>query len=383
VPTRFLLPFFHGFAYAFAMILQFGTGNFLRAFVDLFVEEIDATGSNRIGPVIAVQSTGRERADRINAAGGNYHVAIQGFRDGEVVDEIVPVHSIEKALHAPSEWNEVLEIGRHPELAAIVSNTTEAGLALDDRDRVRANGTPHSFPAKLLSVLLERRATGLDGPWIVPCELVEDNGDRLFELVLEQAALWGVDADTVASLRLQSPWVNTLVDRIVPGPPKNHPLLDSDPLLLSAEPFALWAIETERSDFPFAGHPAVTVAPDISSFTLRKVRILNGAHTALVCRAGDSGPRAVRDCLEHPEIGPWLEELLFEEIVPVLEGRCEDPEGFARDTLDRFRNPFLEHELSAIALHHEAKVDVRLRPTLEDYIARFGKEPDRLAGILA
>jgi tagaturonate reductase len=177
-------------------------------------------------------------------------------------------------------------------------------------------------------------------------------------------------------------WVNTLVDRIVPGPPRAHPLLGTDPLLLSAEPFALWAVETESGDFPFAAHPAVVLSRDIRPYTLRKVRLLNGAHSALVMRAAGTGLETVRECLENPEIGTWLEEMLFEEIVPVLEGRCEDPAGFARATLDRFRNPFLEHRLSAIALNHEAKVAVRLAPTLREYRERFGKDPARLAALI-
>ncbi len=363
------------------MILQFGTGNFLRAFADLFVEELGGVRKDEIGPVIAVQSTGRERADAINAAGGSYHVAIQGYENGKVIDETCQVSSIAEVLYAGSDWQRILKIARRPDLVAIVSNTTESGLALDDRDTTLTESTPHSFPAKLLAVLLARREAGLPGPWIVPCELVENNAERLLELVLQQATRWKLDADSVASLRLDSHWVNTLVDRIVPGPPKDHPLSESDPLLLSAEPFAMWAVETENADFPFASHPSVILSRDISSYTLRKVRILNGAHTALVCRAQGTGVETVRECVEHPEIGPWLEGLLFEEIVPVLEGRCDDPAAFAKQTLDRFRNPFLEHSLSAIALHHEEKRRVRLEPTLAEFREKFGREPERLSAL--
>lgn len=363
------------------MILQFGTGNFLRAFVDLFVEELEAN----IGPVIAVQSTGHERAEAINQANGEYHVAIQGFRDGEVVDETSEVRSIAEALHAGTQWVRVLETARHPELVAIVSNTTEAGLALDDRDsdRPASSEAPYSFPGKLLAVLTARFEADQAAPWIVPCELVDANGDQLRSLVLEQARRWSIDPAITDWIANQCHWVNSLVDRIVPGTPESHPLLASAPLLISCEPYAFWAVETERSDFPFATHPAVITAPDISAYTLRKVRILNGAHTALVCRAEGSEVTTVRECVEHPEIGPWLEQLLFDEIVPTLEGRCEDPAGFARATLDRFRNPFLDHQLSAIALHHESKVAVRLQPTAEEYQARFGKQPALLSELTA
>ena len=367
------------------MILQFGTGNFLRAFVDLFVDELDQKSAPALGPVVAVQSTGHERADAINRVNGHYHVAIQGYRDGEVVDEICAVNSLDQALHAGTQWQQILQTARAEALVAIVSNTTEAGLALDDRDRDRAHpgSCPHSFPAKLLACLISRFEVGGTVPWIVPCELVDANGDRLRSLVIEQARLWQVSDDAVAWIENDCLWVNSLVDRIVPGTPKSHPLLDRDPLLISCEPFAFWAVETGRADFPFADHPAIVTAADISAYTLRKVRILNGAHSALVCRAQGTEVSTVRDCLEHPEIGPWLERLLFEEIVPVLEGRCDNPEGFARATLDRFRNPFLDHQLSAIALNHDSKVAVRLAPTLEEYCLRFGKRPALLDSILS
>ena len=364
------------------MILQFGAGNFLRGFADLFVHELDQPPATAIGPVVVVQSTGIERAEALNRAGGRYHVAIQGFRQGRVVEETVRVESISRALHAGSQWGEVLAVARDPSLIAILSNTTEAGLALDEADIVFSDAAPLSFPAKLLSVLIARYGTGQSGPWIIPCELIESNGDRLCELVLAQAERWNLSAEIRNWIKCECRWVNTLVDRIVPGPPKAHPLLGVDPLLLSAEPFAFWAVETGALDFPFAPHPAVIISSDIRPYTLRKVRILNGAHTALVCRAKGSGLETVRQCLDDPEIGPWLEKLLFEEIVPVLEGRCDDPCGFANDTLDRFRNPFLEHRLSTIALNHETKVAVRLEPTFEEYRKKFGAMPLRLSEIL-
>jgi len=348
------------------MLLQFGAGNFLRAFVDLFVSQ---AGFDRI---VVVQSTGIERAEAINKAGGRYHVAVQGFMNGQVVDETEEVTSISHALHAGTQWEEVLEVGRSEDLKWVISNTTEAGFALDEADAKNA-GTPVSFPAKLLAVLLARYEAKRPGVMILPCELIEDNAHRLRELVLEQAARWNVDGEAIEWLCTSCQWINNLVDRIVPGPPKEHPLLGSDPLLLSAEPFAFWAIET-TGEFPL-NHPAITVADDISPYYLRKVRILNGLHTSLASYALPRGIETVREAVEHPEVGPWLEALLFEEIVPVLEGRVDDPLGFAHATLDRFRNPFLEHKLSSIALNHEAKFKVRLLPTYQDYKAKFGIEP--------
>lgn len=358
------------------MILQFGTGNFLRGFTDLFADELG------IGPIVAVQSTEGDRGALLNKAGGRYHVAIQGIADGRVVDETVEVNSIARALFAASEWGQVVATALEPGLTAIVSNTTESGFALEAADTKCGPGAPVSFPAKLLAVLVARCKASLPAPWIVPCELVEGNGDRLKDLVLAQAARWELAGEIPHWIERECRWVNTLVDRIVPGPPSQHPLLGIDPLLIMAEPFALWAIETADCDFPFAGHQAVVLTPDITRYSLRKIRILNGAHTALVCRALGSGLGTVRQCLDDPEVGGWLEELLFEEVLPVLEGRCDDPARFAREVLDRFRNPFLEHRLAGIALNHEAKIATRLLPTLREYRERFGHAPPRLAALL-
>lgn len=357
------------------MILQFGAGNFLRGFIDIFADDLEI-------PVVVVQSTGLERAEAINAADGNYHLAIQGYRDGGVVDEVRTVTSIRNALHAGSQWSEVLRCACEPDLKMIVSNTTEAGLALDPADQIRTDEAPVSFPAKLLAVLETRFESGQAGTWILPCELVEANAKVLFDLVKQQAAIWNCSDEFVVWMESECRWTNTLVDRIVQGRPTNHTLLGQDPLLISAEPFAFWGVETEADDFPFAGHPAVVQKADISSFTLRKVRILNGAHTALVCKASGTDLKTVKDCLADPEVFEWLEQLLFEEIVPVLEGRCHDPEKFAHETLDRFRNPFLDHQLSAIALHHETKIESRLRPTFEEFRERFGKKPELLGSLL-
>ena len=361
-------------------VLQFGAGNFLRGFVDLFIEEANRHPQTAFGRIVVVQSTGMERAQALNQAGGRYHVAIRGFHNGAVIDETTKVTSISRALHAGTQWQEIRAVASSPDLRLIVSNVTEAGFTLDEKDRVRQE-VPASYPAKLLALLLARYDEGQPPPMILPCELIEDNGTKLRTLVLEQAARWAIDAKARQWLETECRWVVNLVDRIVPGQPKTHPLAESDPLLISVEPFALWIIQS-ADGFPLQ-HPAIITAPDIRSYYLRKVRLLNGAHTALVCHALPLGLQTVRECVEHPEVGPWLKNLLFEEIVPLLDGRVEDPDGFARATLDRFRNPFLEHRLESIALNHEAKVAVRLRPSLEEYRARFGREPALLSRLLA
>jgi len=361
-------------------VLQFGAGNFLRAFADLFIEQANRTPATSIGKIVVVQTTGRERAEALQRAGGRYQVVIQGFHEGQVVNEVEEVRSISRALFAGDEWDEVLRVARSPDLQCVLSNTTEQGFVLSDEDREPSASPPVSFPAKLLQVLRARFEAGLPGLIILPCELHEDNATKLRALVEEQARRWHCPAALFEWLEQSCCWLNNLVDRIVPGTPKDHPLLAGDPLLISAEPYATWVIEKHpRVTWQ---HPALAYTDAVAPYSLRKVRILNGAHSALVAHALPLGFKYVRDCVEDPQVGAWLQRLLVEEIIPVLEGRVDDPSGFARTTLERFRNPFINHALSAIALNHEAKVKVRLLPTLQEYEQRFGRKPPMLSKLL-
>jgi tagaturonate reductase len=362
--------------------LQFGAGRVLRAFADLFVHQARAAGQP-VGRIVVVQSTSGSRADGLRKQGCRYHVAIRGLQNGEKVDTVEEVHSISRALTAAENWADVLELARSPNLATILSNTTEAGYALaDDRPD---DAPPSSFPAKLIQVLKARFDAGLGGLTILPCELFERNAERLLAVVDEQLSRWDWKGKFRDWLHGECRWRSSLVDRIVSGVPDSHPVLASDPMLIAAEPYGLWAIEHPEGETADPGgfeHPNILRTPDVEPYHLRKVRILNGSHTALVAKAAPLGFKTVREAVEDVEIGPWLEGLMFEEIVPVVAARAADAETFAFQTLERFRNPFLEHKLSDIALHHEKKVQMRLVPTRDEYVKLFGKEPKRLAEIL-
>jgi len=361
-------------------ILQFGSGRFLRAFADLFIHQANA--QQQIGRIVIVQSTGGERAGGLNRQGGRYHVLVRGIEAGQVIDRIEPCESISRALVAAQQWPEVLELARSPQLRVVLSNTTEKGYDLDPADGPN-DAPPRSFPAKLLAVLRARFEAGLPGLTIVPCELRERQADVLRGLVVDLGRSWNLSADFLGWLENQCHWLNTLVDRIVTGTPADHPLLASDPMLTACEPYALFAIEDKPAAGRFLNHPAVVWTPDVMPYFLRKVRLLNGGHTALLIKAWPRGFRTVREAVNDAELGPWLERLLLDEIAPVLQGRVEDPSGFARQVLDRFRNPFIEHQLADIALHHATKVQVRLVPTRDEYRQRFGKEPALLNEVLA
>ncbi len=361
-------------------ILQFGSGRFLRAFADLFIHQANQQGQ-KVGRVVIVQSTGGERAGGLNKQAGRYHVVIRGRENGQVVERMEEVESVSRALHAPSQWNEVLDLARSPQLRVILSNTTESGYNLDSADGP-ANAPPRSFPAKLLAVLRARFEAGRPGLTIVPCELREHNADLLQGLVLDLARSWNLAEGLQQWLRNECVWLETLVDRIVTSPPPDHPLLAQDSMLTICEPYALFAIQHKPRADRFLEHPAVIWTPDVMPYFLRKVRILNGGHTALLIKAWPRGFRLVREVVEDPEMMAWFKRLLFEEIVPVLKGRVEGPEEFAHQVIDRFRNPFLDHKLTDIATHHASKVQVRLIPTRDEFKQMFGRTPPLLEEVL-
>lgn len=359
-------------------ILQFGSGRFLRAFADLFIHHGNAEGQD-VGRVVIVQSTGAERAGGLNQQGGKYHVVVRGFENGQVVDRIEECASVSRAIHAGSQWDDVQKLAASPHLHTILSNTTEAGYKLED-DRP-TDAVPKSFPAKLLAVLKARFDAGMPPPTVLPCELIEGNAGILQALLIKLAVGWDYPDAFVGRL-VRTPFLHTLVDRIVTGTPKEHPLLVADPMLIVAEPFAFWAVQDHPGSRFTLKHPAITRTNDVAPYFLRKVRILNAAHTALLIKAKPRGFAIVRDAVNDPELGAWLVRLLTEEIVPTLEGRVDQPQRFAEQTIERFKNPFLDHKFADIALHHESKMKVRLVPTRDEYQTKFGKAPPLLNEVI-
>lgn len=360
-------------------ILQFGSGRFLRGFADLFIHHANEDGQ-AIGRIVVVQSTGGGRANALERQGGRYRVLVRGLENGQVVDRVEESASISRALPAAERWSDVLAFARSPQLRLVLSNTAEEGYKLDPADTV-TDAPPRSFPAKLLQVLKTRFEAGLPPLTLVPCELFEKNADLLRGLLLGLVQSWGLSADLGRWIETECRWHNTLVDRIIVDPPADDPRVAGDALAVVGEPYALWAVEIKDGG-GFLRHPAVRVTEDVEPYFLRKVRILNAAHTALVCKAMPRGFTTVRQAVTDPELGAWLERLLFEEIVPTLEGRCEGPKEFARQTLERFRNPFQEHLLENIAKFHDAKVKIRLVPTHAEFVEKFGRQPPLLAEVL-
>ncbi|MEI7684726.1 MAG: tagaturonate reductase [Planctomycetota bacterium] len=363
-------------------ILQFGGGRFLRSFFDRFVHDANEAGQE-IGRVVVVQSTPGSRASLLNARPEGYPLLVRGIENGAVVDRVDRIGSVSRGLEAATQWDQVLELARAPQLKFIVSNTTEAGYALTPDDRLDGN-PPVSFPAKLARVLWERFQAKGSPLMILPCELFERNANRLRELVVTLAGEWKLPVEFVAWLDTDCIWLNNLVDCIVTAPPPDHPMIASEPLLNVREPFALLAVEKPAGKtVSFLQHPDIHLVDDVGPYHLRKVRMLNGTHTAMVAKFKPAGFETVIQVMSDPAASRWVRDLLYEEIVPTLAYRSEGVALFADQTWDRFRNPFLNHRLADIAAHHADKVKIRLLPTIEEYTKLFGKAPQRLSEAVA
>jgi tagaturonate reductase len=371
-------------------VLQFGTGGFLRGFIGHFIE-----AANRAeifdGRIVAVGSTGSGRDHTFNQQDGLYTLWVRGVREGEAVSEYELVSSFSRALSAKDEWAQVLECARNPDLELIVSNTTEAGIALADEDAFDAV-PPKSFPAKLTRVLWERAhafdfASGR-GLVVLPCELIEGNGTKLRELVLTLAQRWKLDARFIGWIEASVPFCNTLVDRIVPGEPPREALEEAwselgyqDELLTVAEPYRLFAIEADDATakrIRFIGaDPSIVTAKDIEPYRLRKVRLLNGAHTILVPLALLVGSSTVAEAVNDPQLGGFLRHVLLNELVPSVD--AEGAATFAHHVLERFANPFIRHDLLDITLQQTMKMRVRIVPSILDYARENGSAPPSVA----
>jgi len=370
--------------------VQFGTGAFLRGFVEYFLDVANHRGRFG-GRVVMVGSTGSGRDRVLEEQDGLYTLSIRGVERGAVVEERRVIGSVSRALSARDQWSEVLACARDPELRLVFSNTTEVGITLDEEDRPDL-APPRSFPGKLTRFLYERAtAFGFDagrGVVVLPCELIEDNGDRLREIVLALAARWELGAEFTDWVERAVPFCNTLVDRIVPGTPEAETLEEMqvslgyrDELLTTCEVYRLFAIQGDAALAARLGFaevdPGIVVAADIAPYRERKVRLLNGAHTITVAAALLCGCETVLEAVRHPLLGPFLRRVMLEEIVPGLD--VPGAEEFAHAVLDRFANPFIRHALADISLQQTMKVRVRVVPSIVRHAERTGEAPPSLA----
>lgn len=376
-------------------VLQFGEGNFLRGFVDWQIDVMNKQGKFN-GSVVVVQPRGQEKIEKLNAQDGLYTLYLQGIKEGKAVQENSIITSIKRGINLFNEYDQYLQLAANPELRFIFSNTTEAGIVFDENDCLE-DRPQRSFPGKLTAFLYERynafQGDKDKGLIIIPCELIERNGEKLKEIVLKYAELWYLGDDFAAWIHESNIFCNSLVDRIVPGYPRDSieeitkELGYKDNLLVVGEQYHLWVIEgpqTITEEFPahLAGLNTLVV-DDLTPYRTIKVRILNGTHTALTPVSYLYGINTVAQAMEDEVTGQFVKELIYEEIVPTLDLPKEELHSFAEAVLDRFRNPFMQHFLLSISLNSMSKYVTRDLPSLLDYYNRKRELPKKLVFSLA
>lgn len=371
-------------------IMQFGEGNFLRAFVEWIIQNLNDKGAIDAGVAI-VQPMPFGRVKELAAQDGLYTLRLEGIDGGKKVKSSQVIDVVGDCVDPFTDYEKFLKYGESEDLQVIISNTTEAGIAVDPSD-TDFSVCPKSFPGKLLALLKRRYDTfGGDsskGLAIVPCELIDNNGDELYRCLTELAEINKMDPAFIQWMQTANHFTSTLVDRIVPGYPRNEieeiqketGYIDNN--VVKGEIFHLWVLKKEG--FVQKVLPAdstglnVIFADDIKPYKQRKVKILNGSHTALVPVAYLCGIDTVGESVNDPVIGKFVRDFIFEEVNPTIDLPQDQMTAFANSVIERYQNPFIRHELMSIALNSTTKFRTRLLPTLTDYVRIKGELPRHL-----
>ncbi|MCR4950079.1 MAG: tagaturonate reductase [Solobacterium sp.] len=368
-------------------VLQFGEGNFLRAFADYWFDvSNEKAGWN--GKCVLVTPISGALHDIINDQEGLYTLYLRGRENGEKVDRKRVISVVSRCLNPydSEDFDAMLEVSKSPDLEYVVSNTTEAGIVYDPACQL--NDRPaSSFPGKLTQCLYARWKAGQNGLVILSCELIDNNGKELLKCVNQYIDQWGLEEGFRKYVNEDCTFCSTLVDRIVPGrirDPQEVARLEeengySDALIDVGEVFGVWNIEgpawlEEKLPFKKAGLNC-PVVPDVTPYKKRKVRILNGAHTGFVLGAYLAGFDIVRECMENETVLGFMNKMLYDEVIPTLPLDKDDLYAFAGAVQDRFNNPFVNHELMSISLNSTSKWKARDLPSFLEYVEEKGELP--------
>lgn len=371
-------------------IIQFGEGNFLRAFVDWIISNMnEKTDFN--SSVVVVQPIEKGMIDALNAQDGLYHVNLQGLSNGEVINSLRMIDVISRALSPYQDFDAFLSLAEQPEMRFVISNTTEAGINFDPSCKLD-DAPASSYPGKLTQLLYHRfkhfAGDPAKGLIIFPCELIFLNGHKLKETIYQYIELWNLGEEFKAWFESACGVYATLVDRIVPGFPRKEieqikAKLDyDDNMVVQGEAFHLWVIEAPESvaeEFP-ANKAGLNVlfVPSEEPYHERKVTLLNGPHTVLSPVAFLAEVDIVRDACQHEVIGKFIHRVMFDELMETLNLPKAELQKFAEDVLERFNNPFVDHQVTSIMLNSFPKYATRDLPGLKEYLKRKGSLPEGL-----
>ena len=362
-------------------VVQFGEGNFLRAFVDYAFQKLNEETNFDAG-IAVVQPIDLGMMKMLNDQDGLYTLFMKGIQKGKEIQQKKLITNIVKGIDPYSNFKDYLNLAQEESLQFIVSNTTEAGIAYVETDTMDMR-PPSSFPAKLTLLLHHRfqyfKGDANKGLTIIPCELINYNSDSLKEIILKYAVDWKLGEAFITWLNDHCSFHNTLVDDIEAY---NAQLSYKDHLIVAAETFFLWVIEGDdalKEKLPFHKTDLdVKIVADMQPYRTRKVRILNGAHTTMVPFSLLYGNTTVKQTVDNDFTGGFVNNAIFKEINPILPMDKKELDQFAEEVLDRFRNPFIVHNLSSIALNSISKFKVRVLPSLLEYVALNKKLPTHL-----
>ncbi|WP_097002739.1 tagaturonate reductase [Lacrimispora amygdalina] len=363
-------------------VLQFGEGNFLRAFVDYFIDVLnEKTGFN--SKVVLCQPIAPGLADMINEQEGLYTLFLRGFENGRKVNDKRVISCVSRCLNPYKDYETVLACAENPDLRYIACNTTEAGITYDPSCQF-TDVPADSYPGKLTQFLYRRfekfGREASKGFVILSCELIDNNGKELEKCVLSYARQWNLGDEFINWIKAENIFCSTLVDRIVTGYPRNEAaaiceeLGYQDNIIDTGEVFGFWVIEgpdSLKKELPFeeAGLPVI-ICGDHKPYKQRKVRILNGAHTSFVLGAYLAGQDIVRNCMDDEVICGFMNKTIYDEIIPTLTLPEEELKSFAASVTERFKNPFIDHALLAISLNSTSKWKARVMPSLKGYVEK-------------
>jgi tagaturonate reductase len=371
-------------------VVQFGEGNFLRAFVEFAIQKLNEKAHFNAG-IAVVQPIERGMIEMLNEQDGLYTLFLKGVQKGKEIQHKELITNIVKGINPYVNFEDYLNLATEEALQFVISNTTESGIAYVSSDTLETQPAS-SFPAKLTQLLYKRfehfNGNPEKGLTIIPCELINHNSETLKEIILKYAQDWQLSDGFKTWLEESCSFHSTLVDRIVPGYPKdqieeyNAQLSYQDNLIVAAETFLLWVIEGDeklKAKLPFDQTELdVKIVSDMQPYRTRKVRILNGAHTAMVPFSLLYGNATVKETIDNHFTGSFVNKAIFDEINPILPMEKTELDLFADEVLDRFRNPFIKHQLSDIALNSISKFKVRVLPSLLEYFTKYNKLPPNL-----
>jgi len=376
-------------------ILQFGGGNFLRAYADWMIDILNENTKFN-GDVLLIKPTQNGTYNSLRQQDGLYHILIKGIKTGQEFSETHLIKCIQKIINPYVEWETYLNSAKIPSIRFIISNTTESGIKFNPKDSPE-DKPPREFPAKLTQWLFTRfqffNGDPDKGCLFLPCELIENNGSILKDCILQNAIHLNLHSSFKNWINDSCHFSNTLVDRIVTGFPKENQqeVFDKinyqDKLAVEAEPYHLLVIEGSsifQEELPFHNTNLNVVFTDnLKPFREIKVRILNGVHTSMVPVAYLAGLRTVQEAIDDPKIGMYIKNLISENIIPTLDFPRDQLDKYSDDILDRFKNPFIKHQLIDISLNSISKFKTRLLPSLLEYKNRTGKLPVYIIKALA